>query len=134
MDFHGTQLKVSHSTCRCHQPSNLVISSLFYTDDLFEYFARFGVVSSTSIKYDALSGNPRGFGFVVFRDAITVDKVLNRRLHRQHWIRGRPIEPKRAKCRPMSKKVFVGGIDYLVSEEAIRSHFEKFGKVGIYEL
>ena len=95
-------------------------------EDLREYFNTFGNVVCSSIKYDALSGNPRGFGFITFEAERSVDDVLKQS---QHVIKGKVVDPKRAKSRPICKKVFVGGIDPTMPEAEIRSYFEKYGKV-----
>lgn len=51
-----------------------------------------------------------------------------------HTLKNKLIDPKRAKSRPISKKVFVGGIDANTSESEIRRHFNKFGKIEGIEL
>ena len=48
-----------------------------FLDDLREYFKKFGNVTDVSIKYDAVSGNPRGFGFITFASEESIEEVLN---------------------------------------------------------
>ncbi|ROT63539.1 putative glycosyltransferase-like domain-containing protein 1-like [Penaeus vannamei] len=62
-------------------------------DDLESYFAHFGRVTCVNIMYDKNSGRHRGFAFVDFNDYDPVDKVL---LTRNHSIKGRPIDVKKA--------------------------------------
>ncbi|KAL7642160.1 UNVERIFIED_CONTAM: hypothetical protein RMT77_006720 [Armadillidium vulgare] len=62
-------------------------------DDLENYFALFGSVTCVNIMYDKSSGRHRGFAFVDFNDYDPVDKVL---LTRNHIIKGRPIDVKKA--------------------------------------
>lgn len=99
---------------------------MFGAEDLRDYFGTFGTVICTSIKYDAMSGNPRGFGFITFEHERSVDDVLKRC---QHVIKDKVVDPKRAKSRPICKKIFVGGIDANMPEEEIRTYFGKYGKV-----
>jgi len=44
-------------------------------DDLIQYFGQYGVISSVSIKYNAVTGNPRGFGFITFASDGSIDAV-----------------------------------------------------------
>ncbi|KAI4564543.1 hypothetical protein MJT46_010341 [Ovis ammon polii x Ovis aries] len=77
--------------------------------DLTEYLSRFGEVVDCTIKTDPVTGRSRGFGFVLFKDAASVDKVLELK---EHKLDGKLIDPKRAKAlkgKEPPKKVFVGG-------------------------
>ncbi|EHB09545.1 Heterogeneous nuclear ribonucleoprotein D-like protein [Heterocephalus glaber] len=44
--------------------------------DLMECLSQFGEVVDRTIKTDPVTGTSRGFGFVLFKDAASVDKVL----------------------------------------------------------
>jgi len=58
--------------------SLLVILNLFENhyilEHLCEYFAKFGNVESATVKFDK-SGRSKGFGFVLFEDRDSTDKV-----------------------------------------------------------
>ena len=101
------------------------------TDDIRDYFSSFGSVESVSIKFDALTFNPRGFGFITFVESSSVEAVLSSGPHK---IKEKVIDPKRAKSRPTCKKIFVGGIDSSTSEEEIRGYFSRFGIIEGVEL
>ncbi|XP_031232051.1 CUGBP Elav-like family member 1 [Mastomys coucha] len=101
---------------------------------LLEYLSKFGEIIDFIIKIDPNTGLSRGFGFVLFKDSSTVEKVLR---VKDHKVEGKKIEFKRAKALesqfPM-KKVFVGGLNPRMSEEKIRAYFGTFGQIEAIEL
>lgn len=105
-------------------------------EDLKEYFQRFGEVLDATLKTDINTGRSRGFGFVLFKDVSSVDKVV---ADRSHVLHGKNIDPKRAVAggvpgREPVKKIFVGGLDPGLTEEEIIEHFSQYGKVEQVEL
>jgi len=48
--------------------------SIYFIEHLCEYFAKFGNVESATVKFDK-SGRSKGFGFVLFEDRDSTDKV-----------------------------------------------------------
>ncbi|CAH8589834.1 unnamed protein product [Schistosoma bovis] len=111
------------------------VSCLLFTissDDLKEYFSRWGKVTQCIIKLDRFTGNSRGFGFVTLENEDCVSKVLS---VPEHWLKNKKIDPKKAKpSREPLKKIFVGGIDPEVTEDQIREYFSSFGKVSQHSL
>uniref|UniRef100_UPI0035902917 heterogeneous nuclear ribonucleoprotein A/B-like n=1 Tax=Myxine glutinosa TaxID=7769 RepID=UPI0035902917 len=97
-------------------------------EPLKDYFSQFGEVVACTIKMDPRTRRSRGFGFVLFRSAATVDEVLDLKNHQLH---GRKIYPKRAepinKC-PL-KQIFVDGVRPDIDEDKIWESFSNFGKV-----
>lgn len=73
----------------------------------------------------------RGFGFITFQEASSVDKVLAVPVH---TLDGKRIDPKHAtpKSAPKpakTKKIFVGGVGQDTSAEEVRAYFAQFGLV-----
>jgi len=98
----------------------------FTTDDLKEYFGLFGTVTDVTIKTDFATGNPRGFGFVVFDSKDAVDRVVERK---NHAIKGKKVDPKKITEKEKIRKIFVGGVAKETPEEEVKTHFEQFGAV-----
>ena len=80
VDYQLVRLKVS---------SNFILTRV---DTIRRYFQQYGVIDDLVIMVDRDS-KPRGFGFVTFAQANTVDKVLSRSLH---IIDNKQVECKRA--------------------------------------
>uniref|UniRef100_A0AAY4AX50 RRM domain-containing protein n=1 Tax=Denticeps clupeoides TaxID=299321 RepID=A0AAY4AX50_9TELE len=102
--------------------------------DLTDYLSKFGEVLDCTIKTDAMTGRSRGFGFVLFKDAESVERVLELK---EHKLDGKLIDPKRAKAvkgKEPPKKVFVGGLSPDTTEEQIREYFATYGEIESIEL
>ncbi|XP_068089740.1 heterogeneous nuclear ribonucleoprotein D-like [Hyperolius riggenbachi] len=102
--------------------------------DLTEYLSSFGEVVDCTIKTDPVTGRSRGFGFVLFKDAISVDRVLETK---EHKLDGKLIDPKRAKAlkgKEPPKKVFVGGLSPDTTEDQIKAYFGSYGEIENIEL
>jgi len=61
--------------------------------DLSDYFAQFGEVKNASLYKDAVTGESRGFAFVVFGDDSSVDQVMS---VPQHIVKGVQLSVRRA--------------------------------------
>jgi squid-like protein len=94
--------------------------------DILNYFSKFGQIANVNIKYDSVTGKPRGFGFITFGNAASIDQVL---AGGPHMIKNRAVDPKRPRTKPAFKKIFVGGVDADMSKDEIKSYFERFGAV-----
>lgn len=97
-------------------------------DSLYEYFSKYGTVTEHLIMKDPTTGRSRGFAFLTFADATSVDEVIKK----DHILDGKLIDPKRAIAKEQQDKVgkiFVGGIDPFVTEKDFHEFFSKFGKI-----
>ncbi|ETE65161.1 Heterogeneous nuclear ribonucleoprotein D0 [Ophiophagus hannah] len=102
--------------------------------DLKDYFTKFGEVVDCTLKLDPITGRSRGFGFVLFKESESVEKVMDQK---EHKLNGKVIDPKRAKAMKTKepvKKIFVGGLSPDTPEEKIREYFGGFGEVESIEL
>ncbi|CAF1618329.1 unnamed protein product [Adineta ricciae] len=100
-------------------------------EHLCEYFTKFGNVESATVKFDK-SGRSKGFGFVLFEDRDSTDKVYSQD---SHIIQGKRVDTKSAHRRDqaLARKVFVGGLDVEVTDTELRDYFSKFGKIAQIE-
>uniref|UniRef100_A0A4W5L1S8 Musashi RNA-binding protein 2a n=1 Tax=Hucho hucho TaxID=62062 RepID=A0A4W5L1S8_9TELE len=85
------------------------------------------------VMRDPTTKRSRGFGFVTFADAASVDKVL---AQPHHELDSKTIDPKVAfprraqpKMVTRTKKIFVGGLSANTVVEDVKQYFEQFGKV-----
>ncbi|XKL68401.1 hypothetical protein PGB90_003892 [Kerria lacca] len=104
------------------------------TESLKEYFSKFGEVTEVMVMKDPTTRRSRGFGFVTFAEASSVDKVLAIVMHD---LDGKKIDPKVAfprrahpKMVTRTKKIFVGGLSATTSLEDVKNYFEQFGSLS----
>jgi len=98
--------------------------------DMRTYFEKFGTIEKVTLKTDPMTGESRGFGFILYEDKASIDSVM---AETTHTLNGKKIGPRRAKSRPKPDpilKVFVGGLEPTVTEETLRAHFEAFGTIS----
>ncbi|AAS51760.2 ADL160Wp [Eremothecium gossypii ATCC 10895] len=97
-------------------------------DNLREYFSKYGNVTEVKIMRDGTTGRSRGFGFLSFADASSVDEVVKT----QHILDGKVIDPKRAIPREeqdKTGKIFVGGIGPDVRPKEFEEFFSQWGSI-----
>ncbi|KAG9234797.1 hypothetical protein BJ875DRAFT_460650 [Amylocarpus encephaloides] len=97
-------------------------------ESLKEYFSQFGEVLECTVMRDGASGRSRGFGFLTFKDARTVNIVMVK----EHYLDGKIIDPKRAIPRDeqeRTSKIFVGGVSQEATEQDFKEYFMQFGRV-----
>lgn len=124
-------------------------------DHLKVYFEHYGGIVDCTILRDA-EKRSRGFGFILFDDAETVDKIMRAKKggtrfsiddgdtymevkralpkgSRDPSSRERgPIQSSRSTN--LYNKVFVGGLPSSITEEELRHYFESYGRVNQIEL
>lgn len=94
--------------------------------ELRDHFGKFGEIESITVKIDPYTGAPRGFGFIVFNNPKTIDKVL---ASGEHYINNRKVDPKRVSKKSQHGKIFVGGLTPEITDEDIRSYFSQYGTI-----
>ncbi|KRX27313.1 RNA-binding protein Musashi -like protein 2 [Trichinella nelsoni] len=75
-------------------PGKMFIGGLSWqtsVDSLRQYFMQFGEVTESVVMRDPNTKKARGFGFIKFADAASVDKVLN---HQAHELDGKKASEK----------------------------------------
>lgn len=117
-------------------------------EQLKNYFDQYGTIIDCTIMRDP-DRNSRGFGFVLFEEAATVDKImLAKKEGTDFSLDDHHIEIKRALPKVpggnaggtsrsnygMYRKVFVGGLPSSVTEEDLSIYFERYGRVNEVEL
>lgn len=89
-----------------------------------EHFGQYGDIESINVKTDPQTGRSRGFAFIVYAAAESIDKVT---AVSEHIINNKKVDPKKAKAR--HGKIFVGGLTTDISDEEIKTFFGQFGNV-----
>ncbi|XP_034459683.1 RNA-binding protein Musashi homolog 2-like isoform X2 [Hippoglossus hippoglossus] len=136
MEGDGSQTTLGSPTDPLHDPGKMFIGGLSWQtspDSLTDYFIKFGEIRESMVMRDPTTKRSRGFGFITFADAASVDKVL---AQTQHELDSKRIDPKVAfprrtqlKMVTRTKKIFVGGLSANTVIEDMKQYFEQFGKV-----
>jgi len=92
--------------------------------ELREYFSKYGPIESINVKTDPTTGRSRGFAFLVFNSAETIDKIIE---VTEHTINGKKVDPKKAKAR--HGKIFVGGLKPELTDDEIKTYFSQYGNI-----
>lgn len=95
--------------------------------ELRDYFSKYGEIENVSIKTDVYTGQSRGFAFILFKNAQTIDELLNAG---DHYIGSKKVDPKRVTVNPLFCKIFVGGLSSDISDEDLRSYFGQYGEIA----
>jgi RNA-binding protein Musashi len=66
---------------------NLLWTNVFDIESLRDYFSQFGEVQECTVMRDGATGRSRGFGFLTFRDAKTVNTVMVK----EHYLDGKIV-------------------------------------------
>ncbi|KAL1122104.1 hypothetical protein AAG570_003510 [Ranatra chinensis] len=97
--------------------------------ELRDHFSNYGVIDSINVKTDPNTGRSRGFAFIVFKSADSIEKVL---AAGDHVINNKKIDPKKAKAR--HGKIFVGGLSPELSDDDIKNYFAQYGNIVDVEM
>nr|CAD7264385.1 unnamed protein product [Timema shepardi] len=97
--------------------------------ELREHFIQYGEIESINVKTDPNTGRSRGFAFIVFTGAETIEKVLSAG---DHIINNKKVDPKKAKAR--HGKIFVGGLVPELTDDDIKNFFAQYGTIVEVEM
>jgi len=97
--------------------------------ELREHFGQYGDIESINVKTDPQTGRSRGFAFIVYAAADSIDRVS---AAEEHVINNKKVDPKKAKAR--HGKIFVGGLTTEISDDEIKAFFGQFGNIVEVEL
>ncbi|XP_058445569.1 RNA-binding protein squid isoform X3 [Malaya genurostris] len=97
--------------------------------ELKEHFGQYGEIESINVKTDPNTGRSRGFAFIVYKSAESIDKVV---AAGDHVINNKKVDPKKAKAR--HGKIFVGGLTTEISDDEIKTFFSQFGNIVDVEM
>ncbi|XP_035239913.1 RNA-binding protein Musashi homolog 2-like isoform X1 [Anguilla anguilla] len=110
MEGDGSQATSGSPNDSQHDPGKMFIGGLSWQtspDSLRDYFSKFGEIRECMVMRDPTTKRSRGFGFVTFADAASVDKVL---AQPHHELDSKTIDPKVAFPRRAQPKVRGSGI------------------------
>jgi len=109
-------------------------------DTMSSYFSRFGEVEECIVMKDRNTGNPRGFGFIKFKDPECVDQVLSAKPHvlDDKAVDVKPCAPKDVQQKrnqedaefTSSHKIFIGGLPRDITEGEVKAFFSSFGSIS----
>ncbi|VDM04609.1 unnamed protein product [Schistocephalus solidus] len=103
-------------------------------NELREFYSQWGEITDVVVMKDQRTGKSRGFGFVTFADASSVDVAQS---NRPHHLGGKQIDSKRAMPREETspevhaavKKIFVGALKKHITNEDLTNYFSSYGNV-----
>jgi len=116
-------------------------------EQLKQHFENYGEIIDCNIMRDQ-EKRSRGFGFILFEDATSVDKIIAAKKdgtefsiddHRIEIKRALPKVPRgndavRHNIDRLYRKIFVGGLPSTANEDDLRNYFERYGRVNEIEL
>uniref|UniRef100_A0A8D0CFZ0 Musashi RNA-binding protein 2b n=1 Tax=Scleropages formosus TaxID=113540 RepID=A0A8D0CFZ0_SCLFO len=132
MEGDGSQATSGSPNDSQHDPGCCPLVLFVFTDSLRDYFSKFGEIRECMVMRDPTTKRSRGFGFVTFADAASVDKVLAQPHHEldSKTVRLPPFVSFPCICMvTRTKKIFVGGLSANTVVEDVKQYFEQFGKV-----
>eukprot|EP00916_Digyalum_oweni_P002307 GHVL01004204.1.p1 GENE.GHVL01004204.1~~GHVL01004204.1.p1 ORF type:complete len:188 (+),score=26.79 GHVL01004204.1:60-623(+) len=121
----------------------LFIGGLSYVTDensLRSHFETWGEIVDCVVMRDPNTKKSRGFGFITYKDADSIDQA---QANRPHKVDDREVDTKRAMPREESgrpesqqsvKKMFVGGVKEDTTEDMVRESFSPYGQIATVDL
>ncbi|XP_057312351.1 TAR DNA-binding protein 43-like [Hydractinia symbiolongicarpus] len=110
--------------------SDLIVLGLPYKateHDMKEYFQQFGELAMHEVKYDPVTKESRGFGFIRFKAAAAAQKALKS----NHAILGRRCEVRMPKKKDeMPLKLFIGRLPDGTCSDDLHKYFGDYGELS----
>jgi len=136
MESNGPTSPVNGTDEIPNDPGKMFIGGLSWqttAEKLKEHFGKFGEIKESMVMKDPTTKRSRGFGFVTYKDSVSVDACLE---NGPHILDSKQVDPKVAfprKAQPKlvtkTKKIFVGGLSAQTTVEDVKKYFSTFGKI-----
>lgn len=102
--------------------------------DLITFFSSYGTVLNCKLKRNAATGRSQGFAYLMVKEKLAYDRLLNERIQFQdRVIEVKPVWKKKELNQKLehekARKIFVHNLSNKTTNEDLRSHFIKYGAI-----
>ncbi|KAA8594378.1 hypothetical protein FQN60_005212 [Etheostoma spectabile] len=123
MEGDGSQTTSGSPNDSQHDPGKMFIGGLSWQtspDSLRDYFSKFGEIRECMVMRDPTTKRSRGFGFITFADAASVDKVL---AHSHHELDSKMFLFSGTRRTPVTRRDSIS-VDFVEIQEEIQAEDE----------